>query len=293
MKIDIFNFNNEYELLELRMRENWDFFDKFILIEGDHFYSGEKRNSIKNNIFFKNNFEWAQKKLTIYTANLKSEVISGFDNDILQRKFAEKIINNFNDEDILFYSAVDEIPNVDVCKNLIFHKELPIVLEQKFFYYFLNGRIINHQWNGTIIFNKKILNKRNLVDLEKDRYLAKNFIIYKDGGWHFSYLGSYKRIFEKVKHFTHQEYNTKDYLDENNLINKIKNGKDIFGRVKGDPALLGNDEMIIKYVRIDKSFPEYLKKNKKKYKSLINKIDFKFLIDNQIKKILKFIKHDN
>ena len=42
MKIDVFNFNDEFVLLELRLRENWDFFDKFILIEGDHYFSGKK-----------------------------------------------------------------------------------------------------------------------------------------------------------------------------------------------------------------------------------------------------------
>ena len=47
MKIDAFLYNDEYDLLEIRLKENWDYFDKFILIEGDRYFNGKKRESIK------------------------------------------------------------------------------------------------------------------------------------------------------------------------------------------------------------------------------------------------------
>jgi beta-1,4-mannosyl-glycoprotein beta-1,4-N-acetylglucosaminyltransferase len=277
MKIDVFNFNDEFVLLELRLRENWDFFDKFILIEGDHYFSGKKRDILKNNQFFLKKFTWAKDKLLIYTAALSSNVSSGFTNDFLQKKFTEKILlKNFNENDIIFWGAVDEIPNVKFFKEKMNKVNFPVVLEQKLFYYFFNGEVINHLWYGTIVFKNELLKFKDLDHLDKNKYFAKGFNIIKNGGWHFSYLGSISTILNKIKTFAHQEYNNTGYLDEKKILRQIKKGKDLFFRKTGDPNLGGKNEMIIKYVKIDKNFPKFLIKNKKQYKQYFNSVDLHF-----------------
>jgi len=40
MVIDSFLFNNELELLELRLKVLYDYVDKFVIVEGDHTFRG-------------------------------------------------------------------------------------------------------------------------------------------------------------------------------------------------------------------------------------------------------------
>ncbi|MGN1154116.1 MAG: hypothetical protein ACI4S3_08810 [Candidatus Gastranaerophilaceae bacterium] len=42
--------------------------------------------------------------------------------------------------------------------------------------------------------------------------------IITDGGWHFSYLGGIDSIVNKIKSFSHQEYNKAKYLDKTHIL---------------------------------------------------------------------------
>ena len=86
----------------------------------------------------------------------------------------------------------------------------------------------------------------------------KNIQIIYNGGWHFSYLLTPKEIQRKIKTFAHTEYNKKIYTDINTIKSKIKNKIDLFGR-----------KNFFDKVELDKNFPEYIYKNKKKLKSWI------------------------
>ena len=73
-------------------------------------------------------------------------------------------------------------------------------------------------------------------------------IIY--GGWHFSFLNSPEEIANKIKSFSHGEFNQEDFIDTNNIAKRILNKEDIFER-----------GYKLKKVDIDESFPEYILKN--------------------------------
>jgi beta-1,4-mannosyl-glycoprotein beta-1,4-N-acetylglucosaminyltransferase len=79
-----------------------------------------------------------------------------------------------------------------------------------------------------------------------------------NGGWHFSYLLTPKEIQRKIKTFAHTEYNKKIYTDINTIKSKIKNKIDLFGR-----------KTFFDKVELDKNFPEYIYKNRKKLKNWI------------------------
>lgn len=89
------------------------------------------------------------------------------------------------------------------------------------------------------------------------RNVIKNKI--PNGGWHFSYLGSVDQIIYKIQSFAHKEYDNKDFLDKNQLKHKIKNKKDLFDR----------NFINMKIYKIDKTYPQYIIKNKNKFKKYI------------------------
>ena len=73
-----------------------------------------------------------------------------------------------------------------------------------------------------------------------------------DGGWHFSYMQSPTKILEKIKSFSHGEYNNES-VNEKNIEKKILNNEDIFGR-----------GIKLKKINIDDTFPKYIINNKDK-----------------------------
>ncbi len=83
-----------------------------------------------------------------------------------------------------------------------------------------------------------------------------------DGGWHFSYMGGGKnqpveeRVKYKIKSAAHQEYNNRSTLSK--VRKNIRNHADIFGR----------DAQMIQ-VKIDETFPQYLRENIDKYQYLL------------------------
>jgi hypothetical protein len=64
---------------------------------------------------------------------------------------------------------------------------------------------------------------------EQLRY-ASNTITIPHGGWHFSYFGSPAFIANKIRHFSHQEFNTPTITDIKNIQEAIQDKKDLFGR---------------------------------------------------------------
>ena len=72
------------------------------------------------------------------------------------------------------------------------------------------------------------------------------------GGWHFSFLQTPDQILEKIKSFSHGEFN-KD-INIKKIEEKIVNNKDIFSR--------GN---ILKKVSLDETFPSFILKNKDRF----------------------------
>jgi beta-1,4-mannosyl-glycoprotein beta-1,4-N-acetylglucosaminyltransferase len=104
---------------------------------------------------------------------------------------------------------------------------------------------------------QKILSKNlkySFLRIDKN----KDIQIINNGGWHFSYLLTPKEIQRKIKTFAHTEYNKKIYTHINTIKSKIKKKIDLFGR-----------KIFFDKVELDKSFPEYIYKNKKKLKSWI------------------------
>jgi hypothetical protein len=82
----------------------------------------------------------------------------------------------------------------------------------------------------------------------------------RGGGWHFSYLGGHEAIVQKIKSFSHQEYNNEKYVNDM-LTQKVSKGKDLFGRV------------YYRYIVIDMDthpYPKYILDNREKYADFIS-----------------------
>ena len=120
------------------------------------------------------------------------------------------------------------------------------------------------EWPGTKICQKKNLKSpqwlRDIKIKKKSfwKIFSDKIQVINNGGWHFSFLKDPESIRNKIKSYSHQEYNTEEFTDANLIKKKISQGVDLFQRN-------------IKYekVTIDNTFPEYIIKNKEKFKDWI------------------------
>lgn len=236
--IDCFIFFNEVDLLLYRLELLHNIVDKFVLVESEYTFTGKKKES-----FFKNNIEKFSKFLDkiIYInlqelpylnpkINIDFNIGEQWKNEFYQRDSIKMGLDKIElyDDDIIIISDVDEIIN-PIFLNKIKNKEINIYIssiKMDFYYYNLKCKCMN-QWILSKIFNYeayKNINK-SISDIRKINDLPEIL----DGGWHLSYFGDENFIKNKIKNFSHQEFNNNNVI--NNISTRIKNSEDLFGRI--------------------------------------------------------------
>ena len=193
-----------------------------------------------------------------------------------QRNKLMECLNEANDEDYIFYSDNDEIPNFENF-NFETNKKKILIFKQKLFYYKFNLFCDRVDWFGT-----KGCKKKDLLSFDWLREIkGKVYPIYRfdtffsktkytdvkiieDGGWHFSQLKSPKDI--KVK-LLNQEHHDEYRLAKENLpkIEDLIKRKSIIydHKAKSDDYKFSR-EFKLKTLPIN-HMPLFLKNNMNKY----------------------------
>jgi len=241
MKIfDCTTFFDENLMLEIRFNILNKYVDKFIVVEAKYSHSGNKKK-LNFNI---NKFSEFRKKI-IYLVienepddvvyQKKGDTFIELDKDMRmnsikriasQRNKIIEALHEANDEDYIFYSDNDEIPNFD---NFDFkkNKKKILIFKQKLFYYKFNLFCDRVDWYGTKGCRKKdLISFSWLREIKAKKYPIyrldtlfsktkyKNIEIIDNGGWHFSQLKKPKDIEIKL---SNQEHHDEYKLAKKNL----------------------------------------------------------------------------
>ncbi len=257
---DCFQYFNEDHIVDLRLNILDKYVDYFVISESTKTHQG---NSKKINFDVKN-FSKFKNKIIFIIADYKDKI--GFDKHIggespieqHQRNSLIEGIKQATPEDLILLSDSDEIPDLTKLSEINDQKKF-IAFSQKMFMYKLNLQNLDESnWIGTRITKKK--NIKSMQGLRNIKF--KNYPFWRldkmnqqiiNGGWHFSYMQTPSQILNKIKSFSHGEFNN-DKIDEKNISEKIINNEDIFGR-----------KIKLKKINIDGSYPEYIIQNKNKY----------------------------
>ncbi len=290
MKIyDCITYFNEKTLFELRLNILDRFIHRFIVVEANYTHSGNPKKlnfNIKDYPKFKDKIIYIPLKKS--PRNIKHPIkdfkrFNSIQRIAYQRNEILKFLKTANNNDIIIYSDSDEIPNLD---NLNFDtiKEKFIIFKQNLFYYKLNLELKSVAWYGSRACKKKYLvdinHLRNikpkkyqwwrfdtLIKSNKERSLK----IIENGGWHFSQIMSPKKIqikFLNDEHHDEYELNKLKYKKIKEMIKK----KYIIYDHNADQKNLKkkwNSKVFLTKISTN-NLPEYIKKNLKKYKSLIS-----------------------
>ena len=259
MKIfDGFIYNNEDLILDLRLNVLNKYISKFIIVESKFDHQGNKKK-LNLNI---DNFSRYKDKIIYLVIESFPETSSTWERENYQRNYLAKGLDEVLDNDYVIISDIDEIPNL---QNLANYNNKYTVFNQKMFYYKIN--LLNAtepNWYGS-----RMCKKKNLVSpqwLRNQKIKKKNFWnfnrikwnIIKDGGWHFSFLMTPEKIKKKISSFAHIEFNNPNFNTLEKIEIAIENKKDLFNR-----------DVFYKKIDLDNTFPEYILKNKKKFKNWI------------------------
>lgn len=225
--IDCFIFHNEFKMLNFRLKELEGVADTHILCESDHTFSG-----LKKDLFFDQKKDLYSDKNVIHLINQQEDTkINPWKRELTQRNYLKKGLFQLNLElnDIILLSDLDEIPDIDLLKQI---KEKGISkgifsLKQDMYYYNLECKL-ERVWCWPKIFTYQTLLEKNLEfnDIRTSKPVILPFTQGK-GGWHLSYFGDIDYIVNKIKSFSHQEFNKPKYLDVTTLEKLIKENKDI------------------------------------------------------------------
>jgi beta-1,4-mannosyl-glycoprotein beta-1,4-N-acetylglucosaminyltransferase len=278
MKVfDVFPFFNELDLLEIRLNVLDPYVDWFILSEATKTFSGlDKPLYYQEN---KKRFEKFNHKI-IYNIveDTTAPELHPYQRDVFQKDNIKKVIlENASEGDIIIWSDVDEVPNIEAISDLdsYFEQNAIFHFAQENCMGYLNlvevGGIIRAmtpdwdygdrpRWLGTKVFGKSILEKYTLSELRSKQENEKNYRIFP-GGWHWSYVGSEglsveERVLKKIECAAHSELNN-DKIKQN--VARVKDNKDPLGR----------DYAVYQTVPIDQSYPKYILDNKEKFANLI------------------------
>ena len=260
---------DEDHLLEIRLNTLFNHVDRFVIVEADIDHAGNKR-SPKFNIEKFKKFRSKIKyflidNLPTHNKFYKKNWGPSWRRENLQRNALEKGYSDCDPDDLIMISDLDEIPNPNSIKEFTDSDKLGCFVQKDFLFKlnFINKTRPN--WFGTRICKKKNLKSPQWIRDIKTRKLPfykfykpkfDKFIL--DGGWHFSSVKTPEDIYQKLDSYAEQKWNNDNYKNLDNIKEKIKLKQDLFNR-----------GYKFKVIKIDKSFPEYLHKNKEKFRDFI------------------------
>jgi beta-1,4-mannosyl-glycoprotein beta-1,4-N-acetylglucosaminyltransferase len=289
MKIfDCTTYYSEDLMLDIRFNILNKFVDKFIIVESKYSHSGEKK-SLNFDI---NNFSKFKDKIKYLIIEDEPEGIIENKNNIGSIKRMNSLLRieqsynyisnaliDVSENDLICLSDNDEIPNFE---NINFKnsKHDIFIFKQLFFYYKFNLFYDLLPWFGSKACKKKKLISlswlRNLKNKKYpwwriDTYFSKikqrNLKIINNGGWHFTNVKTAQEIYKKLSNFGHHDefessgLTVKDiqYCIDSKIVNYDHFAdKSKINKYNAKYKLqLADDEIL----------PEYLIKNKDKYKN--------------------------
>ena len=260
MKIfDCFLYNNENLVLDIRLNTLSKYIDKFVIAESKFDHQGnEKKLNFKIE-----NFKNFKDKIIYLIVERFPDNMSNWERENYQRDFIFNGLKNAEDEDFIIISDIDEIPDLSKISSIKKYKFS--VFEQKMFYYKINlQNKTSPFWYGSRICKKKYLKSpqwlrdQKVKDYPFWKFYKIKWNIIKNGGWHFSFLMNIQQIKLKLNSYAHEEYNNSNFNTYEKINYAIKNKVDLFNR-----------DMLFEKITFDDSFPDYIFKNKEKFKDWI------------------------
>lgn len=249
---DIFPFNGEFQMLELKLAEMGPWVEKFVLVEAAETFSGKPKP-----LFFEANRhrfkEHAEKILHVRIDHFPDHLTSPWAREFFQRDSAAGALSGLcAASDVVIISDVDEIIREESTRAVA---EPLVGADLRQFNFFLNYEMIEGRSPVRTVFARA-----DLLSRLGPSYLRLGLIGYRstafvpDAGWHFSSVGSAAEVGRKFASFSHTELS---HLDEAAVAKRLAHVR-------------ANGSEGVHVVRqLDSSFPEFIARNRERLSDLL------------------------
>lgn len=269
MKIyDCFTFFNEFDLLELRLRELYDHVDYFVLVEGNKTFQNQEKPFYYDSVKYRYT-QWSDKIIRVKLMDMPADTDT-WGRERHQRDGILQGLPLYTDSnDIVMIGDVDEIPRVETIQKLrastqsIWGFRMPLFNFK--FNYMMCTQDYYSVWSGAI--RRSLLNSpedfrrmRHILNQCPYNFSDDNVQIVEHAGWHFTYLGTEDFAKSKIQSFAHDETNRPEILNQLDIEDSIRRGVGI---------IRTNEDYRFTPVVVDDYLPKTIYNNIEEYKDKI------------------------
>lgn len=254
--IDCFPFFNEFDLLEIRLKELWETVDYFVIVEAAHTQAG-----IAKPFYLLDNWNrfipYAEKIIHVRVTDMPNNG-DPYANDTHQRNAIMHGLNRIgiDSSDIIFVSDCDEIPRASALEFVKYDRlnslrsywsfRMPYFFYK--FNYFQNDPVLYHQAGFAITPARLKLYSNDLTAIRREQghiwtffiprvYNTRNEMSVQHAGWHFTYTGGNEKLSHKLANCADTHHWTNHKFDIDTLIQQNKSH---FDNAKFTPVVLDN-----------------------------------------------------
>lgn len=207
MIVDTFLFNDEFDMLDIRLALSKSYVDRWVVCEANRTLSGQiKPYNLTQNL---DNYSEFANKLVVLQLDVP-ETWSNWDIENGQRAYLVNGYEDCNDHTVIIHSDLDEILNPVLWPEILTYLDqiqqpLTCILDM---YVYKFDQQVGRKWNGNVIAKKgwfadpcklyKGLDSGvGTAKKKKNRSHCRAFP--KTAGWHWTWIGDDQRIKNKVK----------------------------------------------------------------------------------------------
>ena len=233
--LDSFLFNDELEMLKMRLDYYNDSVDYFVICESTKTQSGQNKEltyEVNSHLFeeYKDKIYY-----TIYEPteeDLEKLKTNKFFLEDEHRECLRKKIKEISDENcLILLSDVDEFAKKELFENV---RELTkdlnmdaVSFKLKTFYYSPRTELLIECFATVAVNDYTMRNVNRFYDLRKYTFNCSHI---EDGGYHLSFFMTPEKIQKKILTYSHQEFNNPEYTDIEKIKHRMFTGVDMFDR---------------------------------------------------------------
>ena len=204
--VDCFLYNDEVELLEIRLRLLDSVVDHFVIVWAAETFTGKRKDhGFPSHLAVLR--ELADRVRVIQIEQLHGTTAwqkEWFSRDALAQGF-----HGLAEDDLVMISDVDEVPRPDVLRAIRTNAaRAPKVLVQDYFNFKFNYQLVvglQAAWAGPVVCPRaRVSTPQALRDIRWSAMQDQDMAVH-DGGWHFSFLTASDDVQPKLASFSHQE----------------------------------------------------------------------------------------
>jgi hypothetical protein len=237
MKIyDCFTFYNEFELLELRLKELYDHVDRFVLVEANRtFQNAEKPFYFTEQMDDPRWKKYSDKITIVHVSNMPADT-DAWGRERHQRDSIMHGCQHADPDDIIMIGDADEIPRIETIQHLRTSDRSIWGFRMPLFNFKYNYMLINQDcysvWSGAcrrrvLVSPEEFRRMRHVLGGLEFGYSDPTIEIVEHAGWHFTYLGNEEFARAKIQSFAHAETNKPEIINQLNIEASIAKGTGI------------------------------------------------------------------